>query len=164
VQMGVALGVERNVTIEDEVAAGPMEIITLPDRLRSVATNLISNAVAYSRPGGRVTVAAALSDGGLDLRVTDAGVGIAPEDLQHIFEPFFRADKAHKNETGHLGLGLFLVRTHLDALGGRCTVQSTPGVGSTFVIWLPSAARTGGADELRPPDADPVPRLTRLSH
>lgn len=132
-QLGAALGVERDITIADDIA-GTLEVVTHPERLRSVAMNLISNAVAYSRPGGRVVVSAACRDKGLEFRVADSGQGIAAEDLPHIFEPFFRADKAHMNQTGHLGLGLFLVRTHLDALGGRCTVQSTPGVGSTFEV------------------------------
>jgi two-component system heavy metal sensor histidine kinase CusS len=111
-----------------------------PQRLRSILVNLLSNAVEHTPPGGRVELAAAMASNGVTLSVADTGKGIAPEHLPHVFEPFYRADEARTSHSGHLGLGLFLVRTHAQAMGGTCTAESRPGHGSRFTITLPQPA------------------------
>jgi two-component system heavy metal sensor histidine kinase CusS len=159
-----ALAAPRGVTVRRRYPGG-LRLTTQPNRLRSVMTNLLANAVEYNRPGGAVElVASASADGGLDLDVRDTGPGI-PEDLvPRLFEPFSRGDGARGgvpsppateggDGAGHLGIGLFLVRSHLDALGGTCTVDSLVGQGTTFRVHLPAA--DGGGVEA------PLPTPTR---
>jgi signal transduction histidine kinase len=113
--------------------------LTQPIRVRSIAVNLLSNAVEYTPPAGKVDFTASLNDG-LLLRVSDTGPGIASDHLPHLFEPFYRADKSRAREAGHLGLGLALVQAHVHALGGKCSVQSQLGKGTTFEVYLPYEA------------------------
>jgi signal transduction histidine kinase len=126
-----------------------------PDRLRSILMNLVGNAIEHNRTGGSVRISAEADDGMLRLAVSDTGPGIAREHLGHLFEPFYRADAAHA-ASGHLGLGLYLVRTHAKSLGGSCDVSSQPGAGATFEVKLPgvvepslhAASTAGFAGEL----------------
>jgi signal transduction histidine kinase len=118
-----------------------VKCLTLPARLRSSIMNLLGNAIEYNRPTGMVALECAVDAGRslISIRVIDSGPGIAPEHAGHVFEPFYRADKSRARAEGHLGLGLSLVRAHAEALGGRCHVDSTPGVGSTFTIEFTAA-------------------------
>jgi signal transduction histidine kinase len=108
--------------------------------LRRVALILLDNALKYT-PGRsetgtvRVTVSLERLDGQAVLRVRDTGVGITPEDLQHIFERFYRADRARSSPG--TGLGLSIAQAEVERLGGRITAESAPGKGSTFSVWLP---------------------------
>jgi signal transduction histidine kinase len=131
-----ALGHDRNVTVRREIPAG-MALPTQPQRLRSIVTNLLSNAVEYNRPGGIVELLAQPNGKVLHLTIRDTGPGIAQEHLPHLFEPFYRADRSRTNEAGHLGLGLSLVQSHVAALGGEIRVESEVGAGTTFTIDLP---------------------------
>jgi signal transduction histidine kinase len=150
--MAAALGAGRDVRVERSLPAS-MPFLTQPQRLRSVATNLLSNAVEYNRPGGLVHLSASLNGTGLELTVRDTGRGIAPEHVPYLFEPFYRAEGSRPasggEETPHLGLGLFLVDSHLKALGGRCTVRSEPGVGTIMHVSVPGSG-------IPPADATPV--------
>jgi signal transduction histidine kinase len=107
--------------------------------LRQVLWNLVENGVKYRRDDvdAKITVSGHVAAGWYELRVTDNGPGVRPEDAPHIFEPLFRADP-----TRHIpgtGLGLSIVKRIVEAGGGRITLQSQPGSGSTFVLWLPLA-------------------------
>lgn len=139
-----ALGHDKNVTIKREIPPN-LALPTQPQRLRSVVINLLSNAVEYNRPGGTVELLAQPNGKVLHLTVRDTGPGIAREHLPHLFEPFYRADRARSNEAGHLGLGLSLVQSHVAALGGQIRVDSTVGVGTTFVVDLPVNNSPSGA-------------------
>jgi len=100
--------------------------------------NLIDNAINYSEPGGCVRVSAAESDGGtLTVSVKDEGCGIARHHLAHVFERFYRVDKARSREAGGTGLGLAIVKHIVQAHGGSVAVESDVNVGSTFTIRLP---------------------------
>ena len=107
------------------------------DALRRMVRNLVENALTYTPPGGQVTVT--VREGGAEaaLCVADTGVGIAPEDLPHVFDRFFRGDKARAN-TGGSGLGLSIARSIAEAHGGQITAGSEPGAGSVFRVTLPS--------------------------
>lgn len=105
-------------------------------RLRSIVVNLLSNAIEYNRPGGWVRLSARTNKSDAIIEVQDTGIGISPEDLEQVFEPFYRASKS-RSESGHMGLGLHLVKTHAAALGGRCVADSTVGQGSRFTLTLP---------------------------
>jgi signal transduction histidine kinase len=107
-----------------------------PQRLRQAIANLVDNAIKYTDPGGRVTVSAAAADGARVITVGDTGIGIAAEDLPHIWERLFRGDRS-RSARG-LGLGLSLVKAIVEAHGGSVGVQSAPGRGSIFTITLPA--------------------------
>ena len=106
-------------------------------QLTSMFTNLVDNAVKYTPPGGRVEVTGGSEGPEIVIRVSDTGIGIPETKLPRIFERFYRVDKARSKETGGTGLGLSIVRHIAENHGGRVTVESTFGVGSTFTVHLP---------------------------
>jgi len=111
-----------------------------PDRLRQLLLNLVDNALKYTPPGGEVTLSLQREPGWVCISVADTGIGIPPEDLPHIFERFYRSDKARTRGKGGTGLGLAIAKWIAEAHNGRITVESAPGKGSTFTVWLPSPA------------------------
>jgi len=106
-------------------------------QLASMFANLVDNAVKYTPPGGRVEVTGGFEGSEIAVRVSDTGIGIPEGSLPRIFERFYRVDKARSKETGGTGLGLSIVRHIAENHGGRVTVESTPGEGSTFIVFLP---------------------------
>ncbi len=112
-------------------------------QLVTAVANLAENAIAYSAEDTKVSIEASLVGDMVDIAVVDQGIGIAPKDLDRIFERFYRADQARSRDTGGTGLGLAIVRHIAVNHGGRVEVESTVGVGSTFTLRLPA----------RPPDA-----------
>jgi heavy metal sensor kinase len=111
--------------------------------LRQVVRNLLDNAIKFTPPGGRITVELTANPEKKQavLRVSDSGIGIAPEDLARIFERFYRGDKSRSREQspGGSGLGLSICKAIVTALNGTIEVQSQPGQGSTFTTSLPLA-------------------------
>ncbi len=107
------------------------------ERLRQVILNLVDNAIKYTPNGGVVTLDLEKSNGWVKIAVTDTGIGISAEHLPHLFDRFYRADKARSRDLGGSGLGLSIVQWIADAHHGRVTVESTPHEGSTFALWLP---------------------------
>jgi signal transduction histidine kinase len=108
------------------------------DRVAQILTNLISNAHKYTSAEGSITVAAQGDDGFVRVDVSDTGIGISPEDQRQLFTKFFRAhDRALKPGGGGTGLGLVITRLLVELHGGRITVSSVPGQGSTFSFTLP---------------------------
>ena len=106
--------------------------------LTVAVSNLIANAVNYSPSGQPVSVTQKLvRDNVVLIRVTDRGIGIAPEDQKRVFERFYRVDKARSRSTGGTGLGLAIVKHVVANHGGSITLWSRPGTGSTFTIELP---------------------------
>ncbi len=107
------------------------------DRLYQILYNLTDNAIKYSPDGGRINVSLREEEDSLVWRVRDNGVGIPPEDQEHIFERFYRVDKARSRETGGTGLGLSIVKQLVTMHGGEITVRSEPGKGSEFTVVFP---------------------------
>ncbi|NOZ70399.1 MAG: HAMP domain-containing protein [Chloroflexi bacterium] len=107
------------------------------DRLRQLLVNLLNNAVQYTPPGGKIELSLECLGEEAQITVRDTGQGIAPEDLPHIFDRFYRADKARSRTKGGTGLGLSIVRWVVDAHRGEIEVESTPGEGTTFRVRLP---------------------------
>ncbi|MCG7461271.1 ATP-binding protein [Corynebacterium tuberculostearicum] len=106
--------------------------------LVTALSNLISNAINYSPEKMPVSVSQKVVDGGVVLiRVTDRGIGIAPDDQKRVFERFFRVDQARSRQTGGTGLGLAIVKHVVANHGGNIKLWSRPGTGSTFTIELP---------------------------
>lgn len=106
--------------------------------LVSALSNLIDNAVSYSLPGSPVSVSRRLSDGFVEIAVTDRGLGIAPEHQERVFERFFRVDQARSRSTGGTGLGLAIVKHVAANHGGDVQLWSRPGTGSTFTLRVPA--------------------------
>jgi signal transduction histidine kinase len=106
-------------------------------RLRQLFLNLIANAVKYTPEGGQLEIALATREDEAVVTVSDTGIGIPEEHLPHIFDRFYRIDKARNREDGGTGLGLAIVQSLAQAHDGRVNVTSTPGEGSTFTVYLP---------------------------
>jgi signal transduction histidine kinase len=104
--------------------------------IERLLTNLIENALAFTPAGGSVKVSLAAEEGGTRVSVADTGSGIAPEDLPHIFERFYRADRSRGRSTGGAGLGLAIARQIAELHGSRLVVESSPGRGSRFHFLL----------------------------
>lgn len=126
----------------------PVSVEGDADRLRQLLMILIENALHYTPPGGKVTVALRARGGEAQLTVADTGVGIAPEDLPRIFDRFYRADPARARAASGSGLGLAIAKWIAESHDGRIEVESQPGTGSTFIVTLPVA-------HVRRPQASP---------
>ena len=116
-----------------------VEVDADPARLKQVVVNLLDNAIKYTPEKGRVSISVVKQDSRAVLEVEDNGIGISTDDLPHVFERFYRADKARSRQMGGTGLGLSIVRSICLAHGGRVTVNSTEGRGSLFRVELPLA-------------------------
>lgn len=116
-----------------------------PVRLRQAVGNLVSNAVRHTPAGGTVTLRGRRTGDIAVVAVADTGTGIGPEDLPHVFDRFWRAEKSRSRSTGGSGLGLAIVRNLAHAHGGTVTAESTRGAGSVFTLRLPVSGETSGA-------------------
>jgi heavy metal sensor kinase len=140
-ETGELLAEHAGVTIEIRMPPEPLVLAVDRSRVRQLALNLIENAVKYTPQGGQVSVELGASDGRILLTVADTGIGIAPGDLPHVFDRFWRADSA-RTRTGArpgTGLGLAICKWIAEAHGGTIEVQSRPGRGTTFTVVLPQA-------------------------
>lgn len=106
--------------------------------LKAVVLNLVDNAIKYSPDGGDVVVSATRGPNGVEVRVGDEGIGISEADQRNLFRKFFRADARMTRGIRGIGLGLYLTRGFVTAMGGRIRVESAEGVGSTFIVELPA--------------------------
>jgi heavy metal sensor kinase len=134
------LAMDRN--IEISLAESPDVIIEAdPLWLRRAVLNLLDNAIKYSKDGGRVEVQMALRGERVHLAIRDEGIGIAPNDLPHIFDRLYRADPARSRYSGGVGLGLALVKWIIEAHHGQIRVDSEVDRGTTFEISLPAMSQ-----------------------
>jgi len=128
------LAAEGRLQIHCDLA--PVETYGNADHLGRVMTNLLSNAIHHNKPGGEIHITTRPENGGVVITVADTGEGIAPEDLPHIFERFYRADKSRSQANGRTGLGLAICKAIVEAHGGSIQVASQPGTGTTFTVRL----------------------------
>ena len=124
------------------VPAHPVYALADQDRVRQVLINLVDNAIKYSPDGGEVKVQARGRGNLVEMRVSDQGIGISELDQRNLFRKFFRVDASQRGGIRGVGLGLFLVRGFVAAMGGRIWVESELGSGSTFVVELPATEQT----------------------
>jgi PAS domain S-box-containing protein len=132
----IPIASDKGVTIRAEVEEVAGIYSGDATRVRQVIANLVSNAVKFT-PSGLIAVTAKALPGGVEISVTDSGVGIPPEALLHIFAPFAQADASTTRRHGGTGLGLAIVRELVDLMGGEVTVTSRLGHGSCFRVQLP---------------------------
>ncbi|MFQ5593473.1 MAG: ATP-binding protein [Anaerolineae bacterium] len=154
---------EKGISLSVEAAPDLPEVEVDPDRMAQVLGNLLTNALRHTPAGGRVSMQCSvisqqlavisdqssvisnqtaadgklITDNCLLITVTDTGAGIAPEDLPHVFERFYRGDKSRQRQEGESGLGLAIAKSIVQMHGGSIAVDSTPGEGTTFSIVLP---------------------------
>ena len=133
----------RNIVLDRAIARG-VTVTGDRDALKRAVANLLENAVRLAPSGSRIRLATGSEGDRAWIAVADEGPGIAPEDQAHVFDRFWRADKARSRADGGTGLGLAIVRQIAESHGGRVRLQSKVGVGSSFVIWLPVASDTSG--------------------
>ena len=130
----------RGIQVRDQVDPAARVVKADPTRLKQVLTNLLSNAVKYNVDGGRVHVETRPgSDGGVDILVSDTGLGLSDTQVSELFQPFNRLGREHSNIEG-TGIGLVISRRLAELMGGSLVANSREGAGSTFVLSLPAAA------------------------
>jgi len=106
-------------------------------KIEQVLMNIISNAIKYTPDGGTIAIYSGTSDGCVWVKIEDTGVGIPPEDLLHVFDRFYRVDKARSRESGGTGLGLSIAKEIVSRHGGDITIESKPGTGTSVTVKLP---------------------------
>ncbi len=142
------LGTDQGITVRSDLPPEPVVVPLDPPRIRQLLMNLVTNAVKYTPAGGQVSIRLSETDESAVLSVADTGIGIAPGDLEHVFERFWRADPA-RSRTGErpgTGLGLAICKWIAEAHGGGIAVQSRPGRGTIFTVTLPRGVPEGPTD------------------
>ncbi|MGO1259309.1 MAG: sensor histidine kinase [Brachybacterium sp.] len=168
IEEAVALNRNFGLGSKIEVSVGGTQGLTVfgsPAMLTTALSNLISNAISYSDPHTRVGVSVRRDHGMVEISVKDQGIGISKENLERVFERFFRVDRARSRATGGSGLGLAIVKHIASDHGGEVTAWSMPGQGSTFTLRLPEMGRTEtitvGARAVDDPHSSPSASMTR---
>jgi signal transduction histidine kinase len=172
VDLSAALGLARDDLRRGAEALGVHVAVEVPrgstchvcgdaTRLRQVLVNILSNAVKYNRPGGTVTVACDADGPWVRLTVTDDGIGMTPEQMEGLFQPFNRLGREHSDIAGS-GIGLAVARGLVEMMGGRISVRSAPQRGSTFVVEMPVAPEDAASGHGRA--SDPMPRRREDIH
>lgn len=128
---------QKGITLHFDAAKDIPPVIIDPERMVQVFDNLIGNALRYTPRGGQIALQTCARDGSVQFQVHDNGSGIAPEDLPHVFDRFYRGDKSRR-QNGESGLGLAIARSIVEAHGGTISVESQPGQGTLFKIILPA--------------------------
>jgi two-component system OmpR family sensor kinase len=123
----------------------PVKVYGNADQLKQALVALVDNALKYTPREGYVTLSLDVADNFAVVQVSDTGIGIFPDDLPHIFERFYRADRARTRDRGGSGLGLAIAKSIIEAHHGSITVESMPGKGSTFTLKLPTTTSTPSA-------------------
>lgn len=128
-------GVELTLDLPPELP----EIMVDPDRMAQVLDNLLNNALRYTPENGRIHLAASPTETAVHLSIQDSGPGMDEAELAHVFDRFYRTDKARQRHEGGSGLGLAIAKSIVENHNGRIWAESTPGQGATFIIELPVA-------------------------
>ncbi len=130
---------KQNLVLEIKVAEDLPAVVGNNDRIQQVLINLLGNAVSFTPPGGRITLAAESAAEMIGISVSDTGVGIPPDEQEKIWGRFHKVDKARTRRFGGTGLGLSIVKQIVETHGGTVGLESMPGQGSTFYLTLNKA-------------------------
>jgi len=125
-------------------------VLADPEKLQQIVLNLLGNAVKFTEPGGTITLSSEAVGNCIEIRVADTGLGISPEKLERIFDPFVQAERRLNQPVQGVGLGLAISQDLAQAMDGKVTVESVLGEGSTFTLSLPRAPRMDPADRPSP--------------
>jgi signal transduction histidine kinase len=129
---------KHGIAMAQDVAPELGEVVADERKFKQILLNLLSNAVKFTPDGGRIDVTARSTDDNIVVAVRDTGIGIAPEDQEAVFEEFRQVGRHYTSKQEGTGLGLALTRRFVELHGGRISVESTPGRGSTFTFTLPA--------------------------
>jgi signal transduction histidine kinase/DNA-binding response OmpR family regulator/CHASE3 domain sensor protein len=129
----------KNITIDND-SGSSLHLVADPTKLKQMLLNLVSNAIKFTSPGGRVSIRTRQVGSWMEIAVTDSGIGIAEADLDRLFTEFQQLDAGHGRQQEGTGLGLALTKRFAELHGGEVKVQSVPGQGSTFTLRLPIEA------------------------
>jgi signal transduction histidine kinase/CheY-like chemotaxis protein len=132
----------------------PQRLLGDPVRVRQILTNLANNAIKFTERGAVQVEVRWAAEGVVNLAVSDTGIGLAPETIRNLFQPFRQADSSSTRKYGGTGLGLAIVKQLAELMGGTVGVDSVPGLGSTFSVSLPAASAVPAVA------ASPAPRET----
>jgi PAS domain S-box-containing protein len=151
---------QKGVSLVDALEAERFHALVDPERLQQVFSNVIGNAIKFSPEGTAVRIQSTSSPAGeIVMQVSDQGLGMTPETLARVFEPFEQGSHERVRGGGGLGLGMTIARTLIEALGGGISATSAgPGRGSTFTVTLPILPHTESREE--PPSAAPEPQVS----
>ena len=136
IRMLTGIANENKITIQAQILQDS-PILIIEDDLYQIIFNLVENGIKYNLPGGKLIVILNRQDDNAVISVKDTGVGIPPESVGHVFERFYRVDKARSRKSGGSGLGLSIVRNMVERNGGKISVESTVGEGSLFTLSFP---------------------------
>ena len=143
VDMLAQQALEKKIALLNHVP-GDLPVITSDaDKLRHILQNLVGNAVKFTERG-QVVISAGVLNSEIRIDVADTGNGIAADQIPHIFDSFRQADDSTSRKYGGTGLGLAIAQEHAQLIGGRITVESAPGQGSVFTLWLPLEVHADG--------------------
>jgi len=138
VETQIVLARKKDIQLLSDIADNIPEIMATPDAIKQIAVNLISNAIKFTEPGGKVEVLLSFKTKEISFIVKDSGIGIPEADLERIFEKFYRVQRAKREDQG-TGLGLAIVKEIIELHDGVITVKSKIGEGSVFEVLLPLA-------------------------
>jgi len=139
---------ERGIELKEVFRADPQIVIVADKtRLQQAMLNILLNSLNYTNPGGSVTIYVGEGEDKVWIRISDTGIGIKKEDLNRVFERFFRVDKARSRAAGGTGLGLPIAKEYIEAHGGTIEASSTLGKGTSMLITLPIGNESGAGDE-----------------
>lgn len=141
----------------------PLDLPTIETdgaKLRQVLQNMISNAIKFTERGTvTISLRSLAADKNVEFAVTDTGIGIAPEETAHIFDRFYQADSSQTRSFEGVGLGLYIVKEFTSLLGGKISVQSESGKGSTFTVTIPTEIAKSSESKLL--SSQSVPSINR---
>ena len=127
----------KSITFDVLLSSPTAEVYLDYDKFRQIMSNLLGNAIKFTAQGGRIVVSCEMTnEGGMMLSVKDTGIGIKPQDIARIMEPFVQVDRGHTSQLG-AGLGLPIAKQLTEAHGGRLQVESIFGEGTTVIVSLP---------------------------
>jgi signal transduction histidine kinase len=137
IKMLAGIAQNNHITVYTDVKED-IPVLVQEDDLYQIIFNLVENGIKYNTPGGKLFVSLQRRDDVAMLQVRDTGVGIPEDAIGHVFERFYRVDKARSRQTGGSGLGLAIVRSMVERNGGEIKLESKVGEGSVFTVEFPS--------------------------